>query len=113
MECKIFRLKRIRAQIRRLLPVLFLFLALLIMILIRLDSAVAVWARNTTVECFTPVISVVRQPVYWIKNAADSLKNWVFTYYENEQLKEENQNLKNWRMKALKLETENAELKNI
>ena len=111
MECKIFRLKRIRSQIRRLLPLLFLFLALLIMILIRLDNPALVRTRSVVWEVFAPVVSVIRQPVYWVKNGADGLKNWIFTYHENEILRQENQNLKQWRLKALKLEMENTELK--
>ena len=111
MECKIFRLKRIRAQIRRLLPLLFLLLALLIMLFIRLDNSAVVKTRSVLWECFSPIISAIRQPVYWVKNGADGLKNWVFTYYDNELLKKENQDLKLWRLKALKLETENTELK--
>lgn len=111
MECKIFRLKRIRAQIRRLLPLLFLFFALLIMLLIRSDNPMVVQTRSVIWECLAPVVSVIRQPVYWVKNGADGVKSWVFVYHENEKLKQENQDLKQWRVRALKLETENAELK--
>ncbi len=111
MECKIFRLKRIRAQIRRLLPILFLFFSLLIMLLIRFDSPALVKTRSFMWEIFVPIVSVVRQPVYWVKNGADGLKNWVLTYRENEILKKENQDLKQWRLKGLSLEIENAELK--
>ena len=93
MECKVFRLKRIRAQIRRLLPLLFLFLAFLIMVLIRLDNPAVVRTRSIIWECFAPIISVVRQPVYWVKNGADGLKDWAFTYHENEALKKEIINL--------------------
>jgi len=100
MESKIFRLKRIRAQVRRLLPILFLFLILLMMLLVRSNNPALVRTRSAVGDFFLPVISFVRQPVYWVKNAADGIKDWVLTYHENKVLKEENENLKQWHMKA-------------
>ena len=111
MECKNFRLKRIKAQIRRLLPLLFLFIALLMMILIRSENPTVVSLRSAIRSFFTPVISVVRQPLYWVKGGVDGIKNWAIAYDENKQLKLDNDELKKWRLYALKLEEENKELK--
>ena len=111
MECKIFRLKRIKAQIRRFLPLLFLLFSLLIMILIRSDNPTIVGVRSFMHSCFAPVISAVRQPLYWVKGGFDGVKNWAFAYDENKLLKQQNDELKQWRLYALQLETENKELK--
>ena len=111
MECKNFRLKRIKAQIRRLLPLFFLFVALLMMILIRSENPTVVSVRSVIRSCFTPIVNVVRQPLYWVKGGVDGIKNWAVAYDENKQLKIENDELKKWRLYALKLEEENNELK--
>lgn len=111
MECKIFRLKRIKAQIRRFLPLLFLLFALLIMILVRSDNPNVISVRSFMHSCFSPVVRVVRQPLYWVKGGFDGIKNLFFAYDENKALKQQNDELKHWRLYALKLETENKELK--
>ncbi len=111
MESKVFRLKRIRAQIRRLLPLFFLFVALLIMVLVRSDSPAVTEIRTILWEYITPVVSVVKRPVLWIKSGTEGVKDLIFTYQNNIELKQENQDLKKWQLQALKLQTENIELK--
>ena len=111
MESKLFRLKRIKSQLWRLFPSVFLFLSLILIVLTLTGNPAVSWVKQGAVSVFSPIISVLSKPVYWIKQGGDYLQNWAQTYQENERLKAENEYLLKWRSLALELSAEQKELK--
>ena len=111
MESKLFRLKRVKAQIWRFLPAFFLFLSLTLIVLGVTGNPVIKWMESKSVSVVTPIVSVISKPLYWLKNGMEGIKNWTRTYQENTRLKEENAYLLQWRSLALQLFLEQKELK--
>lgn len=111
MENKQFRLKRIRSQIRRFIPVVFLIAAICLMVLWQTKNAAIVAARGYVADKMTPVMMVFSAPARWLKNGKDTLSNMVFLYQRNAELEKENQMLRGWRALALQLQAEQNEIK--
>ena len=113
MESKQFRLKRIRSQIRRLFPIVLLMLAICMMVLWQTRNATVVAARDYVSEKMAPVVSVVAAPARWMKAGKDTFLNAVFLYQRNNELEQENKELKRWRALALQLQSEQNEIKKL
>ena len=113
MENKQFRLKRIRSQIRRFIPVFFLALAICMMTLWKTKNETVVSLRGYLADRMTPVMSVFSAPAKWLKNGKDTFKNMVFLYQRNAELEEENKVLRQWRALALQLQNEQNEVKRL
>lgn len=113
MENKQFRLKRIRSQIRRLIPVVFLAMAIVLMTLWQTQNPAVVAVRARVVDAMTPVVSFLSAPARWIKTAKDTFSHAVFLYQRNAELEEENARLKQWRALALQLQSEQNEIKKL
>ena len=111
MESKLFRLKRIRAQIWRFLPVAFLILSLVLVVLTKTGNSVIESAKRESVSIFAPVVGVISKPVEWLKDMAHIVVGWTSLYDENKRLKNENEKLLKWRSLALTLLEEQKELK--
>lgn len=111
MESKLFRLKRIKAQLWRLFPLFFLFLAVVLIVLTVTGNPLIGRIKQTSISFFAPIVSTLSKPVRWMQNGSTYLKNWAQTYHENERLKAENEYLLKWRSLALELSEEQKELK--
>ena len=111
MESKLFRLKRIKTQIWRFFPIVFLFLSLVLVIVSVTGNRFVEYTKQGSVSLVAPVISILSKPVYWVRDGMDAVKNWITVYHENERLKEENEYLLKWRSLAMKLFEEQKELK--
>ena len=113
MENKQFRLKRIRSQIRRLVPVVFLMLAICLMVLWRTQNSYIVSVRHTISDKMSPVISFLAAPARWVKVAKEEVSHAVFLYHRNEVLEQENKVLRQWRSLALQLQSEQNSVKRL
>ena len=113
MESKLFRLKRIKAQAWRLFPAFFLIVSLILIVLTMTGNPIIGSIKKGAISFFSPVISVISKPVYWLNEGGNKIKNWSKTYAENERLKEENEYLLKWRSLALELSEEQKELKRL
>ncbi len=111
MENKMFRLKRLHSQIRRLFPVVFLILALIMMVLWKTQNPIIADLRFKTVQFFAPISEVLSAPANWIKGIKDEFSNVVLLYHRNRLLEEENKNLRAWRALALQYQSEHNEIK--
>ena len=113
MENKQFRLKRIRSQIRRLIPVVFLVCAIVLMTLWRTQNPFVVSVRAYVADVVAPVGEVLSAPARWLKSVKDTFLNAVFLYQRNEELEKENATLQQWRALALRLQSEQNEIKKL
>lgn len=110
MENKLFRLRRMKAQIRRFSPLLFLGFSLILIFLGVSKNAVVADMRDKTSTAVAPVVYVVSKPLEWLQTAVQGVGHFFSTYRENDRLKAENASLSFWRTKALQLEAEQEEL---
>ena len=113
MENRLFRIKKIRAQIYLFLPLAFLVIALLLIGFGRFESPLLSQFRMALIETVTPVARVVSAPVRWGKNALEKTSDFIGTYRENARLKAENAELNNWRILALQMDIEQKKLKEL
>jgi len=111
MENKQFRLKRIRSQIRRFMPVLFLALSVFLMTLWQTKNETVVAVRGYVADKMVPVVSVLSAPARWLKKGKDAFSDAVFLYHRNQELEQENKVLRSWRALALQLQSEQNEIK--
>lgn len=111
MENKQFRLKRIRSQIRRFVPIVFLAFAIFLMALWQTNNETVIKARGYVADKMVPVMSVFGAPARWMKNGKDAFGRIVALYQRNRELEEENKQLRQWRSLALQLQSEQNEIK--
>jgi rod shape-determining protein MreC len=91
----------------------FILVSLAVIVLGRADAALVERVRSMTGDFFSPVLSVLSQPVAAVSGAADRVRNAVLVYQENDRLRADNAILLQWQQAARQLETENAELRNL
>ena len=111
MESKLFRLKRIKSQFWRFFPAFFLIVSLFLIIFTLTQGVFVEKIKQGALFVFSPVVSVIKEPVYWLRNGIEGIQNWTQTYQENKQLKEEKQELLKWRSLAIQLTEQQKELK--
>ena len=113
MESKMFRLKRIKSQIRRLIPVLFLLVGLCCLVLWKTDNPHISVVRLYVLEKVAPVVDVLSAPGRWLGALSEKFNNAVFIYKKNAELEKENEYLRRWRSVALQLAAEQQEMKEL
>jgi len=113
MESKMFRLKRIKSQIRRLVPILFLFAGLVGLVLWKTENPYVAQMRLYALEGISPVVDVIATPSRWLDSFFEKIKKAVFVYQRNEALEKENEYLRQWRSVALQLGAEQREMKEL
>ena len=111
MENKQFRLKKIRSQIRRLFPVVFLMFSIFLMVLWQTQNPFVVKARWYIADKMTPVVTFLSIPSRWLKTIKDKVNSAISLYQRNEELEAENKNLRAWRALALQLQSEQEVVK--
>ena len=113
MESKMFRLKRIKSQIRRLIPVLFLFIGLICLVLWKTENPRIVAVRLYVLDAVSPIVDVIAAPSRWIDSFSEKIRNAVFIYQRNAELEKENEYLRQWRSVAIQLGAEQQEMKKL
>ena len=113
MENRLFRIKKIRAQIYLFLPLAFLLIAIILIGFGRFESPLLSQFRMALIETVTPIVRVVSAPFRWTKNAFWGSAEFINTYRENKNLKQENDELKQWRYRALQMEIEQKKMKEL
>ena len=113
MESRQFRIKKLKAQIRLFLPLLLLFISLVFIGFGTFQSPFLNQFKMSLQETIDPIIQVVSSPIRYGKKAYNSGISFLNTYKENNQLKIENEQLKNWRNIAIQLQTEQQALKEL
>lgn len=113
MESKMFRLKRIKSQVRRLVPILFLLVGLCCLVLWKTDNPHISAIRLYVLEKAVPVVDVLSAPSRWLDSFSEKINHAVFIYKRNEELEKENEYLRQWRSVAIQLAAEQQEMKEL
>lgn len=110
MENKLFRLQRIKMQLKRFLAVPFVLIALFLFVLNTNQYVAFDCLRLKTTDVLMPVVSIFSKPFYYIRKKMENITNYFNVYEENQRLREENKVLAGWRGIAVKLASDQKEL---
>lgn len=113
MESRQFRIKKLKAQIRLLLPLALLFLSLVFIGFGTFQNPLLNQFKMALQETVAPIVQVISSPIRYGKKVYNSGISFLNTYKENNHLKKEIEQLKNWRNIALQLQTEQQSLKEL
>lgn len=113
MESRQFRIKKLKAQIRLLLPLALLFISLVFIGFGTFQNPLLNQFKMALQETVAPIVQVISSPIRYGKKVYNSGISFLNTYKENNHLKKEIEQLKNWRNIALQLQTEQQSLKEL
>lgn len=113
MESRQFRIKKLKAQIRLFIPLLLLCISLVFICFGTFQNPLLKQFKMALQETVAPIVQVISSPVRYGKKVYNSGVSFLNTYKENNQLKAENEQLKNWRNIAIQLQTEQQSLKEL
>ncbi len=110
MENKSFKLQRIKAQLKKFVPVPFVLGGLVLFILTAMNVPLMVSLKTHIMEFMAPVISVVSYPVQFVQEKSDRISAFFDVYNDNVRLRAENEVLKSWQKLAVTLAVDQKEL---
>jgi rod shape-determining protein MreC len=110
MQNRMNYLRDIRQFLKRFKPFIFLVTALFLLLLGMSGRPFIEEIRLSLNVLLSPVISVLYQPVKWVKTGMDEVSSWINLKKENEELKQQNQILQGWMSTALRLKEDNMHL---
>lgn len=104
---------QLRATLQRTAPPLLILLSAAIVILGKADQTIFESLRIAVTDKVAPVLDVVSRPIGAATTAVDRVRGVFAMYQDNLRLTEENERLLQWQQTALKLSTENRELRGL
>lgn len=103
----------VKAAAQRLSLPFFVFVSAVMVLFGKTDLLLYDGLRATVADHVAPLLEAVSQPVAAVTNAVHAVTNAVEISRENAALREENSRLLQWQETARRLETENAELRDL
>ncbi|MGH7014136.1 MAG: rod shape-determining protein MreC [Stellaceae bacterium] len=103
----------VRATVQRLTLPFLIFISALLAVLGKADVLLFDHMRVVLADAFAPVLQVAGEPIVSVSKAIGTVEDVVSVYRQNQELKLENQRLLQWQDAARRLESENAELRNL
>jgi rod shape-determining protein MreC len=104
---------QLRATIQRTTPPLLILLSAAIIVLGKADQAVFDSLRTTLTDDVAPALGVLSRPLAAAATVVDRVRGLVMMYQDNQRLEQENERLLQWQQLALKLTTDNRELRGL
>jgi rod shape-determining protein MreC len=102
-----------RAMIERITFPLLVLLSAVMIVLGKADQVVLESLRNSVMDAAAPALDMLSRPSTLLDTAVSRARDFVTVYQENARLAEENGRLLGWQQAALKLASENAELRDL
>jgi rod shape-determining protein MreC len=102
-----------RAIIQRIAFPFLVLLSLMTIILGKADQVAFESLRNSVMDAAAPTLDLLSRPLAAMDTLVDRARGFVTVYQENTRLAEENERLLIWQQTALKLASENAELRGL
>ncbi len=103
----------VRATVQRLTLPFLIFISALLAVLGKADVLLFDHVRVVLADALAPVLQVAGEPIATVSRAIGGVEDVVAVYRENQELKLENRRLLQWQQVARRLESENAELRNL
>ncbi|UTW54418.1 rod shape-determining protein MreC [Kordiimonas sp. SCSIO 12610] len=92
---------------------LYLVIAIVFLVLEALGNSVPSKVRSYANDIAAPILTVLEQPIRATQDGLERLAGVSDIYLENQNLREENERLRQWRETALQLNRENEQLRSI
>ena len=102
-----------RAMIERITFPLLVLLSAVMIVLGKADQIVIESLRNSMMDAAAPALDMLSRPSTLLDTAVSRAREFVTVYRENARLAEENERLLGWQQAALKLASENAQLRDL
>jgi rod shape-determining protein MreC len=102
-----------RATVQRITFPLLVLLSAMMIILGKADQIVFESLRNSVMDAVAPTLDVLSRPLAALDSLVNRARSVVGIYQENARLAEENERLLIWQQTALKLASENAQLRDL
>jgi rod shape-determining protein MreC len=102
-----------RATIERIAFPLLVLLSAVMIVLGKADQVVIESLRNSVMDAAAPALEILSRPSILLDTAVGRARDFVTVYQENARLAEENSRLLGWQQAALKLASENAQLRDL
>ena len=102
-----------RMALQRFSFILFIVLAMGFLLLGRVQPTLVQGIRIHVVDGMAPVFDAISRPMTAAQNAAANVKNYLGLRAENEKLRADNAQLKQWQNDVVALQNENRELHNL
>ncbi len=102
-----------RAMIQRITFPLLVLLSAVMIVLGKADQIVIESLRNSMMDAAAPALDMLSRPSTLLDTAVSRAREFVTVYRENARLAEENERLLGWQQAALKLASENAQLRDL
>jgi rod shape-determining protein MreC len=102
-----------RAAIERMSLTLLVGISAAMIIVGKADQVVFQSLRNSVMDAAAPALDMLSRPAAALDAAADRLRGFITVYRDNLRLAGENEGLLGWQQVALRLSTENAELRDL
>jgi len=102
-----------RAVVQRVALPLLVLLSATMIILGKADQVMFESLRVSVTDTAAPALDILSRPLAELGHLADRAREFVTVYRDNRRLAEENERLLNWQQTALKLASENAQLREL
>ena len=102
-----------RAMIERITFPLLVLLSAVMIVLGKADQVSIESIRNSVMDAAAPALEMLSRPSTLLDTAVSRARDFVTVYQENARLAEENERLLGWQQAALKLVSENAQLRDL
>jgi len=102
-----------RAMIQRIIFPLLVVLSAVMIVLGKADQVVIESLRSSVMDAAAPALEMLSRPSTLLDTAVGRARDFVTFYQKNARLGEENERLLGWQQPALKLASENAQLRDL
>jgi rod shape-determining protein MreC len=102
-----------RAMIERITFPLLVLLSGVMIVLGKADQVVLESLKNSVMDAAAPALDMLSRPSALVDTAVGRARDFLTVYQENARLAEENERLLGWQQAALKLASENAQLRDL
>jgi rod shape-determining protein MreC len=102
-----------RAMIERITFPLLVLLSGVMIVLGKADQVVLESLKNSVMDAAAPALDMLSRPSGLVDTAVGRARDFLTVYQENARLAEENERLLGWQQAALKLASENAQLRDL
>src|SRR5262249_1291826 len=103
----------LRPAVQRMAIPLLVMLSATMVILGKADQLMFESLRVSVMDAASPVLDVLSRPMGALGHLADRTREFLSVYQDNRRLVAENERLLNWQQTALKLASENAQLREL
>ena len=102
-----------RATIQRITFPLLVLLSAMMIVLEKADQVAFESLRISVADAAAPTLDALSRPLAALGDLMDSARGFIAVYRDNARLSQENEKLLNWQQTALRLASENAELRGL